>query len=194
MITPSNIAFVISVIKNSRHVWDQTMRMMGLQTEVDGARGKFWDRCSLKAWVERNSKVKWSDEGIKYYKHAEQQWKQLYKNETAMKEMYGWFATWLNKYGRDIIVAKNWQGIKYYKHTEQQWKQLYKKETAMKEMYGGFATWLNKYSRDIIVAKNQQNLCIQWYQCGWHMTKALPIWKLGRTWEWQRGGGWISFW
>ena len=33
MITPSDIAFVISVIKNSRHVWDQTIRMMGLQTE-----------------------------------------------------------------------------------------------------------------------------------------------------------------
>ncbi len=32
-ITPSDIAFVISVIKNSRHVWDQTIRMTGLQTE-----------------------------------------------------------------------------------------------------------------------------------------------------------------
>ena len=28
------------------------------------------------------------------------------QNETAMKEMYGGFATWLNKYGRNIIGAK----------------------------------------------------------------------------------------
>ena len=27
MITPSDIAFVISIIKNSRHVWDQTIKM-----------------------------------------------------------------------------------------------------------------------------------------------------------------------
>ena len=27
LITPSDIAFVISIIKNSRHVWDQTMKM-----------------------------------------------------------------------------------------------------------------------------------------------------------------------
>jgi len=40
MITPSDIAFVISVIKNGRHVWDQKMRMTGLQTEVDGPREK----------------------------------------------------------------------------------------------------------------------------------------------------------
>ena len=27
LITPSDIAFVISIIKNSRHVWDQTIKM-----------------------------------------------------------------------------------------------------------------------------------------------------------------------
>jgi hypothetical protein len=30
LITPSDIAFVISVIKNARHVWDQTIRKIGL--------------------------------------------------------------------------------------------------------------------------------------------------------------------
>ncbi len=57
-------------------------------------------------WKKQQGKSLWSDEGIKNYKHAEQWWKELYKNESAMNEMYGGFARWLNKYGRDIIVAK----------------------------------------------------------------------------------------
>lgn len=55
----------------------------------------------------QQGKSLWSDEGIKYYKHAERRWKELYKNESAMKDMYGGFERWLNKYGRNIIVAKN---------------------------------------------------------------------------------------
>ncbi len=54
----------------------------------------------------QQGKSLWSDEGIKYYKHAEQRQKELFKNESAMKEMYGGFERWLNKYGCDIIVAK----------------------------------------------------------------------------------------
>jgi hypothetical protein len=35
---PSDIAFVICVVKNARHVWDQTIRKIGLgeQVEEDG--------------------------------------------------------------------------------------------------------------------------------------------------------------
>ena len=38
LITPSDIAFVICVVKNARHVWDQTIRKIGLgeQLEDDG--------------------------------------------------------------------------------------------------------------------------------------------------------------
>ena len=99
MITPSGIAFVINVIKNSQHVWDQMMKMTGLATEVDEEREKktrplFTEGMGRK---KEQGKSLWSDEGIKYYKCAEQRWKKLYKNETVMTEMYGGFATWLNE-------------------------------------------------------------------------------------------------
>ena len=110
MITPSNIdiAFVISVIKNSREVWDQMRRMMSWQTEVHGEREKmrplFTEGMGKK---KQQSRSLWSDEEKKFYKHAERRWKELYKNESAMKDMYGGFENWLNKYGRNIIMAKN---------------------------------------------------------------------------------------
>jgi hypothetical protein len=38
IISPSNIAFVISVIKNGWNVWDQTIRMRELGVAVHGKR------------------------------------------------------------------------------------------------------------------------------------------------------------
>ncbi len=73
MITPSVIAFVSSVIKNNRHVWDQTMRMTGFQTEVDGQKEKKLRPLLTEGVCRKNQQGKslWSDEGIENYKHAE---------------------------------------------------------------------------------------------------------------------------
>jgi len=35
LITPSDIAFVICVVKNAQHVWDQTIRKIGLGEQVE---------------------------------------------------------------------------------------------------------------------------------------------------------------
>ncbi len=39
-ITPKDIAFVISVLKNGREVWDQNVKMMQLGAAVHGERGR----------------------------------------------------------------------------------------------------------------------------------------------------------
>ncbi len=33
-------------------------------------------------------------------------WQEIYKNKEMMKGIYGGFETWLNKYGKEITVAK----------------------------------------------------------------------------------------
>ncbi len=35
LITPSDIAFVICIVKNARHVWDQTIVKIGLIEQVE---------------------------------------------------------------------------------------------------------------------------------------------------------------
>jgi hypothetical protein len=49
----------------------------------------------------------WSDEGIKYLQHAEKTWKKVYKDEETMRGIYGGVEIWLNKYGKEIMFAKN---------------------------------------------------------------------------------------
>ncbi len=107
--SPSNIAFVISVIKNGWDVWDQKIRMKELGAAVHGkrevkVRPLFTEETGKK---KEQGKSLWSDEGMKYFQHVEKTWRKVYKNEETMRGIYGGFATWLNKYGKEITVAKN---------------------------------------------------------------------------------------
>jgi hypothetical protein len=69
----SNIAFVISVIKNGRDVWDQKIRIKESGAAVHGerevkVRSLFTEGTGKEKW---QGKSLWSDEGMKYFKHAE---------------------------------------------------------------------------------------------------------------------------
>jgi hypothetical protein len=48
----------------------------------------------------------WSGEGLKYFKYAKKR-REVYVDDEKMQMMYGGFESWLNKYGKDITVAKN---------------------------------------------------------------------------------------
>ncbi len=73
IISPSNIAFVISVIKNGWDVWNQKIRMKELGAAVHGK----WEVKVRPLFTEGTGKKKeqgkslWSDEGMKYLKYAE---------------------------------------------------------------------------------------------------------------------------
>ncbi len=75
IISPSNI---ISVIKNGRNVWDQTIRMRELGAAVHGKqevklRSLFTEGTGKK---KEQGKSLWSDEGRKYFKRAEK-WREV---------------------------------------------------------------------------------------------------------------------
>ncbi len=44
---------------------------------------------------------------MKYFKHAKKQ-RKVNDNKEVMKGIYGGFETWLNKYGKEITLAKNY--------------------------------------------------------------------------------------
>ncbi len=72
-ITPSDIAFVISVLNNGREVGDQNIKMMQLGAAVHGDRET--KKQSLftvgKGKKKEQGKSLWSGEGLKYFKRAE---------------------------------------------------------------------------------------------------------------------------
>ncbi len=72
-ITPSDIAFVISILKNGGDIWDQTMKMKQLGAAVHGER-----ETRLRPLFTRGKGKKkeqgmslWSVEGLKYFRRAD---------------------------------------------------------------------------------------------------------------------------
>ncbi len=72
-ITPSDIAFVISVLKNGCKVWDQNIKMMKLGAAVHGDRetNKRPLFTGGKGKKKEQGKSLWSGEGLKYFECAE---------------------------------------------------------------------------------------------------------------------------
>jgi hypothetical protein len=80
-IPPSDIVFVISVLKNGCEVWDQNIKMKQLGVAVHGDRETKKQPLSTggKGKKKEQGKSLWSGEGLNYFKRAE-------KNE----ERYMW--------------------------------------------------------------------------------------------------------
>ncbi len=49
----------------------------------------------------------WSDEGLKYFKSAENKWKEVYADNEIIHMMIGEFENWLNMYSKNITVGKS---------------------------------------------------------------------------------------
>jgi hypothetical protein len=108
-ITPSDIAFVINVLKNGRAVWDQNIKMKQLGAAMHGDREtkKRPLFTGGKGKKKEQGKSLWSGEGLKYFKCAEKKWREVYADDEKMQMMYGGFESLLNKYGKDVTVRKN---------------------------------------------------------------------------------------
>jgi hypothetical protein len=72
-ITPSDIAFVISILKNGCNVWDQTMKMKQLGAAVHGERETRLRPLFTggKGKKKEQGMSLWSVEGLKYFSRAE---------------------------------------------------------------------------------------------------------------------------
>jgi hypothetical protein len=81
-ITPSDIAFVISILKNDCDVWDQTIKMKQLDAAVHGEREARLRPLFTggKGQKKEQGMSLWSVEGLKYFRHAE-------KNGTRCKRI-----------------------------------------------------------------------------------------------------------
>ena len=88
LIRPSDIAYVISLLKNGRDVWDMEMEMRemarsgGIKTDAK-ARPLFTGGKGKKKELGKNL---WTKEGITYYNIGEKNWRKVYKDlKTRMR-------------------------------------------------------------------------------------------------------------
>ncbi len=108
-ITPSDIVFVISILKNGCDVMDQTIKMKQLGAVVHGemeTRLQPLFTGGIGKKKEQGMSL-WSDEGLKYFRRADKKWKEVYTDNEKKQMMYGEFENWLNMYGKNITVGKS---------------------------------------------------------------------------------------
>jgi len=102
LIRPSDAAYVISLLKNGRGMWDMEieMREMARSGEMKSdakARPLFTGGKGKKKELGKNL---WTKEGIKYYNTGEKNWRNVYNDETFMRVLYGGWQRWLNSHGK----------------------------------------------------------------------------------------------
>jgi len=102
LIQPSDVAYVISLLKNGRGMWDMEIEMMefarsGEIRTVAKARPLFTGGKGKKKEMGKNL---WTKEHIKYYNTGEKNWRKVYKDETFMRVQYGGWERWLNSHGK----------------------------------------------------------------------------------------------
>jgi hypothetical protein len=102
VIRPSDIAiaYVIALMKNTREIWDQDLRMsaggeavMGnkeikVKPKLTGGKGQ----------KRMKGKSLWNKEGMTYFKTAEKNWRRVYEDETLIQYLYQGWDLWLEVY------------------------------------------------------------------------------------------------
>ena len=115
LITPSDISYILSLVKNGKDMWDQDDRMAAnphsnpekkLRPLFTSGRGK----------KREYGTSLWTDEGMEFYYTGEKNWKHVYNTKALFtKLIHGW-EKWIREEGADDMVGEGGNVIKcYYK-------------------------------------------------------------------------------
>ena len=90
IIGPSDIAYVIAIIKNSDEMWDQDIRMKELGDKAMGKQKKKMRPLFTQGDGQKQTKGEslWNKEGMRFFSSAEAKWKEIYNNEESMTVVY----------------------------------------------------------------------------------------------------------
>jgi hypothetical protein len=87
MITPSDIAYVLALIKNSQGVWHQDMRVAA-NPHVLGSEEKLRPIFTSGKGKKRIfGKCVWTREGLEYFYMAERNWKKVYMTKSIFPDL-----------------------------------------------------------------------------------------------------------
>jgi len=107
VIGPNDIAYVIAVFKNSKDMWDQDIRMREAGKDAMATREK-----KMKAHFTSGSGQKrvqgkslWNKEGMRYFRDAEREWKEIYDRKEDMKVLYNGWEKWISVKGKELKVG-----------------------------------------------------------------------------------------
>ena len=108
VLMPSDIAYVISIIKNSKEMWDQDVRMkeMGkgaMATQEKKAQPLFTQGEGRK---QEKGQTLWNKDGMQFFCKAEKTWKEIYNSKEKMKVIYNKWERWITTKGKEIKIGE----------------------------------------------------------------------------------------
>jgi hypothetical protein len=105
---PSDIAYIVSTIKNSKDMWNQDLRKRELGAQAIGSPEKKLKPLFTSGSGQKRIQGKslWNLEGMKYFHRAETKWRQIYDRKKDMRVLYnGWeWEKWITTTGSDIKI------------------------------------------------------------------------------------------
>lgn len=107
-VTPSDIAYVLALIKNGMGMWDQTIRMMNSR---DRDRDSEDEKKTLPLFTQgegqkrESGKTVWNKDGLNYYYTAEMNWKKVYDDRDEFSDLCNKWERWepVDKYKKNPV-------------------------------------------------------------------------------------------
>jgi hypothetical protein len=83
IIGPNDIPYIISLIKNSKDMWDQVIRMQELGAQAIGSQEKKLQPLFTSGSSQKRTQGKslWNIEGMKYFHSAGKKWREIYDSK-----------------------------------------------------------------------------------------------------------------
>jgi hypothetical protein len=111
IIGPSDIAYVIAIIKNSGEMWDQDIRMKELGDKAMGKQEKKMRLLFTQGDGQKRTKGEslCNKEGMKFFSSAEEKWKEIYNNQESMSVVYNKWEKWIRTKGKGMKIGDGTQ-------------------------------------------------------------------------------------
>jgi hypothetical protein len=88
MVTPSDIAYVLAIIKNGKESWDQTKRLQCTPGATEKKIQPLFSRGDGKKRLSGNTV--WNNAGMEFFYTAEKNWREIYNSNRYLKLINKW--------------------------------------------------------------------------------------------------------
>jgi hypothetical protein len=141
IIGPSDIAYIVSIIKNSKSMWDQDIPMRELGEEAKENPEKKLKPLFTSGSSQKRTQGKslWNLEGMKYFHQAEIKWKEVYDNKKDMRVLYNGWERWITTTGADVRIGDG--SKKTFQTVMGSWREDISQTSKMGEKQDDEETW-----------------------------------------------------
>ena len=108
-VTPSDIAFILSLIKNGLGMWEQARRQQDNRTQVQIKALPLFTKGE--GQKRESGKTVWNNDGLNFYYTAKKNWKRVYNNKDELSDLCNKWERWEpdNK-SRKNPIRTYWRG------------------------------------------------------------------------------------